>query len=635
MEVALSFMKEDCTCSEPLFSYKYLRTHRMGSLKLIRCFPHCCPLHSYGNFCAAGVEVEASNVPLDLVDAQVFARFQGSEESILQPGHLLDAKTITENTRSPGNQKGIWIPSYASVHQTSAKKVFHLNKNNEVGWHYSWIGSSTQAHRACFHHLVAYLVRPVTASGQRMFQVVQSTASPPFIVMSYRRACYFCQKHRKQPLDGPAKTECECEGDFNFKRSQNSIPKMNLNVLRAEFRAQENIADPLLMERHLTILFAFVCTPPVHFFSAQLPTLETRILNSLLQPMGAALAMTAYQRQSMTFPAVVRPMSTVNLQTDLESLKSFCLDLALAATTHTSLQQTALLFSQNTKHLLNRDALLDAYYEWVKYCHNTMSARLVPLSMTIDQLVANILKNAAHFKVLNSTLTEATASAAWTRNATPGFEYFVAQLREIFMAHTKRQNNPIPVQSSQINGRWMYEKTTSVVYSEKISSAQDLSFPTLVRCLTMGYSFQLIHAHGTLRMKSDLQVFRTIWSEFVLDGQPRVFRVFPNGESTMTSLSGFQHGDYIGQFQNGVISLDFLSWPNSPKANSDVLRVAITLHRTKDEEMGVTISIGKTRAEIGITDYTTLNAVERYATYNRAAEIAVANFGLIYTRVMP
>ncbi|KAF0685123.1 Aste57867_22948 [Aphanomyces stellatus] len=627
MEVALAFTKEDCNCNDPLFSYKYLRTHRLGSLKLIRCFPHCCPCHSHGTFCSTGLDLKASNVPQDLADTLVFAKFQGSDEPIFQPGHLFEAKSITDDTRSPENQKGVWIPSHSTSNRTSTDKIFHLNQNNVFGWHYSWVGSSTQAHRACLHHLVAYMVRPVVASGKPMFQVVQSTTSPPFIVMSYRRACYLCQKHREQPVDGPPKTECECEGEFNFKRSRTNYSALNLNTLRA----QENTTDPLLMERHLVILAAFLFTPPVHFFTAQLPTLETRILKSLLQPMGAAMAMTAYQRRAMTFPAVVRPTSTANVQTDLESLKSFCLDLLLAATTFSSLQQTAKFFSQSTKHLLDRDALHEAYLEWVKYCHNTMSTRLLPLNMTFAQLVAHILEMAALYQALNPLLGYVSMWEKSTEDSTPGFQYFVAQLREVFMAGETLPSSP--GEYNPLNGRWLYEKTTSVVYSEKISPAHDLSLLTLLRCITMGYSFQLMQAKEKhLRIKSDLQVFRTIWSEFVLDGKPRVLRVFPNGESTMTALTGFQHGDYIGRFQDGVISLDFLSWPKCPR-NGEVQRVAIMLQQVKDTALYVEISVGKTTANAETVDYTALTAIERYATYNREAEIAVASFRLIYNRV--
>ncbi|KAF0685122.1 Aste57867_22947 [Aphanomyces stellatus] len=496
MQPTLSFTKEDCRCGEPIFSYKYLRTQRLDSIKLIRCFPHCCPCHSYGNLCSTGVDVKALNVLQDLADAVLFARFQGSDKIIFQPGHLLDAKSIADNIRSPENKKGVWIPGHSTIDRTSTIKIFHLNEGNAVGWHYSWVGSSTQAHRACLHHLVAYLMRPTVADGKPMFEVVQSTASPPFIVMSYRRACYLCQRHKEQPVDGSQKTECECEGEFNAKRSQTNYSSLSLNIARAN----ELATEPHAMERHLTILLAYLFTPPVHFFTEQLPTLKTRILKSLLQPMGAAMAMTAYQRRAMKFPTIVRPTSTTNVNQDSESLKSICLDLLLAATTFSSLQQTANFYSQSAIHLLDKDALLEAYFEWIKFSHNTISTRLMPLNMTFTKLAAHILEVASQFHELNALHAYMTNWETCSEDATPGFQYFVAQLREVFMNQAEvMSRSHAHAHGCLFNGRWMYENTASVIYSETIPPAFDLSLITLLRCITMGYSFLLVQTKDILR----------------------------------------------------------------------------------------------------------------------------------------
>ncbi|CAK4194861.1 unnamed protein product [Aphanomyces euteiches] len=167
-----------------------------------------------------------------------------------------------------------------------------------------------------------------------------STASPPFIIMSYRRACYYCQKHRANAITN-AKTECECEGEFNYKRSLTNYSSMSKPVPMDIWvifivldlnlaQSNENSTNPLTMERHLTILYAFLSMPSVHFFASQLQTLENRILKSLLQPMGASMTFNAYQRRSMPFPtSIVRPGVVLfgPVNTDLESLKAFCVDM--------------------------------------------------------------------------------------------------------------------------------------------------------------------------------------------------------------------------------------------------------------------------------------------------------------------
>ncbi|CAK4128410.1 unnamed protein product [Aphanomyces euteiches] len=341
MSRELSFARTTCECKEPLFSYKYLRTHRAGSLKLIRCFPHCCPIHSYGNFCSASIDLVASNVDHAMHDVYAFARFQGAQEHVFQPDEIVPATMFLSSLRTPGDLKGEWLPSSSSAYNQSKKEmIFRLNENNSLGWHYGWVGSSTQAHRACLHYLVGYVVRHVSPNDTSKFQIVMSTASPPFIIMSYRRACYYCQKHRANAITN-AKTECECEGEFNYKRSLTNYSSMSKPVPMDIWvifivldlnlaQSNENSTNPLTMERHLTILYAFLSMPSVHFFASQLQTLENRILKSLLQPMGASMTFNAYQRRSMPFPtSIVRPGVVLfgPVNTDLESLKAFCVDM--------------------------------------------------------------------------------------------------------------------------------------------------------------------------------------------------------------------------------------------------------------------------------------------------------------------
>ncbi|CAK4870973.1 unnamed protein product, partial [Aphanomyces euteiches] len=189
------------------------------------CFPHCCPIHSYGNFCSASIDLVASNVDHAMHDVYAFARFQGAQEHVFQPDEIVPATMFLSSLRTPGDLKGEWLPSSSSAYNQSKKEmIFHLN-------------------------------------------LAQSN---------------------------------------------------------------ENSTNPLTMERHLTILYAFLSMPSVHFFASQLQTLENRILKSLLQPMGASMTFNAYQRRSMPFPtSIVRPGVVLfgPVNTDLESLKAFCVDM--------------------------------------------------------------------------------------------------------------------------------------------------------------------------------------------------------------------------------------------------------------------------------------------------------------------
>ncbi|RHZ00951.1 hypothetical protein DYB37_006462 [Aphanomyces astaci] len=190
------------------------------------------------------------------------------------------------------------------------------------------------------------------------------------------------------------------------------------------------------MERHLSVLLTFLSTPSVHFFSRQLPNLHDRVVQRLLQPMVETLSQN-HQRPPISVPmSVVRNgvVSMVSTCDDVESLKSFCFDLALSSLTLASLHQHVAFFSTNAGHLLDRDALYEAFVQWIQWSHRILTNQLALFNMTLPQLTKTIMQSAAQLRELNpideclQRLNESTGD----RNS-PGFDYFVAQLREVYM----------------------------------------------------------------------------------------------------------------------------------------------------------------------------------------------------------
>ncbi|ETW03880.1 hypothetical protein, variant [Aphanomyces invadans] len=526
------------------------------------------------------------------------------------------------------------MPSQISYHNESTHvMVFQLNHNNSLGWHYGWVGSSNQVHRACLHHLVGYVVE-YAGGDTTKFRVVQSTASPPFIVMSYRRACYVCQKHRPQhDRTPPPSSDCACEGEFNNKRQQHVI-HTSMHV-SGSARADGPLDEPTAMERHLSVFIAFVSVPSIHFFSAQLPTLNDRLVDGLLQPMAAALGLPPDRTRALSVPTTtIRPVAAEStITSNLASLISFCFDLALSTLTFESLQQHASFFSDNAIHLLDRDTLHQAFLEWIQRTHHVLSTRLAPVGMTMAQLTQTILQTATHVRELHSLerhIKGLNDAAASDQNS-PGFDYFVAQLREVYMAGNAASIPcAVVAASSKFDGRWMYHTTVTVVYGAATSPELDFSLATFLRCLTMGYSFQvrLVDDH-VLQIKSDLMAYNTMWSEFILDSTPRVFRVFPNGESSMTQLSGLLHGDYIGRkLGEDIVCVDVFSWPWAQQTN--ISRVTVMLQLAPDQSaLTVSLAVGtaalSSASDDALVDFATLSATERYASYNTDKEVASAN----------
>ncbi|RHY22677.1 hypothetical protein DYB32_009431 [Aphanomyces invadans] len=579
---------------------------------MCRCFPHCCPTHSHGKFCTTSIDLKLTDVDSPVPNVLAFARFQEATTRVFQAGDVAKREMVFQLHHEPG------------------------------GWHYGWVGSANQVHRACLHRFVV----PTTCSWSPLkrhrqgyvvewhdstkLRVVVSTASPPFIIMSYRRACYACQKHRPQKDGKPsdAVLECVCDGAFNLDRSTASSEGTVVvgPAGRSDRITDDSLDDVAAIERHLRVFMAFISVPSIHFFSAQLPTLDDCIRSGLVHPMVAAHDLRTDDLPPLHVPlSIVRPDVAAPLVADanLESLKALC---ALSTVTFAAFKLNAKLFSDNAERLLDRDALYDAYVEWIELCHHAMADRLERFNTSVAQLTDAIIHaTTTHHDEWKPLSTSITALLDDPRGSTtPEFDYFVAQLREA-------ENHPplrsaFPSSKSPFDGRWMYYTTTSVVYAASTSPELDFSLATFLRCVTMGYSFQL------RVMRSDLSLFDTVWAEFTLDSTARVFRVFPNGESSMARLSGHLHGDYIGRVANtDEICMDLFSWPLD--GCTTIHRITVKLQPTHHpSELAVSFAVGVATSVAGDPppDYSVLSASDRYTSYVAHDETAIANVQALY-----
>ena len=280
-----------------------------------------------------------------------------------------------------------------------------------------------------------------------MYHVLASTASPPFIVMSYRRACYVCQKH-KESKDNI--TECQCEGEFKIHETTNTTnaPPVSIASIRvidgyeAKPPPTATTSHSSSITRPLQALYAFMAIPPAHFFSGQLESIHSRLLKSYLQPLAVSLGFNAYQKRSMTVPPLMRPVSSLQmtsscLHPDIESLKSICLDLVLSAVTFEAMTQNHRAFTSYTHTLLDRSALFETYEEWMLGQYALFNTRLLPLQLTLEILDKHIRYAStcvdaladvrAYLKKLDTITVISQTDTSYM------FEYFVAQLREVYM----------------------------------------------------------------------------------------------------------------------------------------------------------------------------------------------------------
>ena len=115
--------------------------------------------------------------------------------------------------------------------------AYEFNIGNYLGWNYQWVGGSSKRlrqsdhilkvyPRVSFHILIAtlmcllqaYAVKRVVISEIEKFKVLGVTQSTAFKLMSYRRACKYCQRTSPVLEDGSSRNrilvQCQCAFGF-------------------------------------------------------------------------------------------------------------------------------------------------------------------------------------------------------------------------------------------------------------------------------------------------------------------------------------------------------------------------------------------------------------------------------------
>ncbi|CAK4185311.1 unnamed protein product [Aphanomyces euteiches] len=141
-----------CPC-RTLFEPKYLRTHRVGGTKVLRCFPHCCPSHLYSSVCGSSVTLRVHGPQLGHV--VTYLRFDAAYEDPLRVGDTIMENAVLDNLRRQTHTSGEWIAGqYAAVDEMpSLVCEFGTRGQSSLGWHYRWVGGSTRQQRQAFHSL--------------------------------------------------------------------------------------------------------------------------------------------------------------------------------------------------------------------------------------------------------------------------------------------------------------------------------------------------------------------------------------------------------------------------------------------------------------------------------------------------
>ncbi|CAK4175236.1 unnamed protein product, partial [Aphanomyces euteiches] len=183
------FFRVNCAHSE-LFRESYIRCFQNNGLKVIRCFPHCCP-HTASRGCGASLSLLVDGINAAEPDTlYAFGRFELAAEQALADGERVDWTVFSNHLRGKKNLDGMWLQGRRHVDKVKIKLcthavAFHFNKTRTDGWHYEWKSGSSKLKRDMLHRFHVYVVQRESSDDGR---IVLSAYSPPFTLASYRRS---------------------------------------------------------------------------------------------------------------------------------------------------------------------------------------------------------------------------------------------------------------------------------------------------------------------------------------------------------------------------------------------------------------------------------------------------------------
>ncbi|OWZ05353.1 hypothetical protein PHMEG_00022573, partial [Phytophthora megakarya] len=221
--VSCRFLRLSCSDDDhPLFRRYYARSNRERGVKLLRCFPHCCPEHVQRCYCGTSVHVQVTFAtelpPAAQANLVICARFEPSRIVPLWPNKLTDPSTsayghgsnleerkiqpgevvsLPESVMYPKNRQpkqSVWVTAdrEGEAKQTTKNATLYvLNNHRFPKWLYSYDSSVTRTQREMTHHLVVYVFQ-LTGSrsqpGMIEVTVLARHESPGFTLISYRRS---------------------------------------------------------------------------------------------------------------------------------------------------------------------------------------------------------------------------------------------------------------------------------------------------------------------------------------------------------------------------------------------------------------------------------------------------------------
>ncbi|KDO19814.1 hypothetical protein SPRG_14676 [Saprolegnia parasitica CBS 223.65] len=182
--VASSVFHVNFCSHETIFQAQYTRYQRARKVKVMRCFPHCCPCHVANRYCGMPLQLLTTLAPTPT------PRTYASLLKIAPTDHeswALGATLPPQDGREGDDDNGAtW---YRGQEEVLENNVLGSSFNHSLvdGWTYGWKSGRSQSVRDRLHAATGFLFEVVSvASGSVAWHLIAKVTSPGFTVATYR-----------------------------------------------------------------------------------------------------------------------------------------------------------------------------------------------------------------------------------------------------------------------------------------------------------------------------------------------------------------------------------------------------------------------------------------------------------------
>ncbi|KDO20971.1 hypothetical protein SPRG_14064 [Saprolegnia parasitica CBS 223.65] len=172
-------------CShETIFQAQYTRYQRARKVKVMRCFPHCCPCHVANRYCGMPLQLRTTLAPTPTPRTYAsLLKIAPTDHESWALGAILPPQDGREGDDDDG---ATWYPGMEEALENNALGS-SFNHSLVDGWTYGWKSGRSQSVRDRLHAATGFLFEVVLlASGSVAWHLIAKVTSPGFTVATYR-----------------------------------------------------------------------------------------------------------------------------------------------------------------------------------------------------------------------------------------------------------------------------------------------------------------------------------------------------------------------------------------------------------------------------------------------------------------